>query len=240
VDDPRSCEMSTVTRWNLAFRRPLFALVLNPAALFFFLFACHGAAVADTTGVALIITDLDSDWDFSDGTRSAKSNSISLQIEERTASGLTVGGSIGYQSFRLDGDSTTSSTKFDAENLEIFLRQEFSLSESTAIQGLVSYGYYTGRETSDDDRADIDWSQVAAEIGVSFRVNNLKIMPFVGYINVDGDITGTEDSGGSFELEDPLIQGVNFDIYVEPTAFIRIRLQTGSLSGGYLSFERRY
>jgi hypothetical protein len=232
--------MSIMTRWNSAFRRPLFTLVLNPAALSFFLFACHGTAVAETTGVALKISDLDSDWDFSGETRSAKSNSISLQIEERTASGLTVGASIGYQSFRLDGDSTTSSTKFDAENLEIFLRQEFSLSESTAIQGLVSYGYYTGRQTSDDDRADIDWSQVAAEIGVSFQVNNLKIMPFVGYINVDGDITGSEEGGGSFELEDPLIQGVNFDIYVETNAFIRIRLQTGSQSGGYLSFERRY
>jgi hypothetical protein len=240
VDDACAGELSIMTRWESAFRRPLFALVLNPAALFFFLFACHGTTDADTTGVALKISDLDSDWDFSDGTRSAKSNSISLQIEERTTSGLTVGASIGYQSFRLDGDSTTSSTKFDAENLEIFLRQEFSLSESTAIQGLVSYGYYTGRETSDDDRADIDWSQVAAEIGVSFRVNNLEIMPFVGYLDVDGDITGTEEGGGSFELEDPLIQGVNFDIYVEPTAFIRIRLQTGSLSGGYLSFERRY
>jgi hypothetical protein len=232
--------MSIMTGWNLVFRRPLLALVVNPAVLFFFLFAGHGAAVAETTGVALIISDLDSDWDFSDGTRSAKSNSISLQIEQRAASGLTVGGSIGYQSFRLDGDSTTSSSKFDAENLEIFLRQEFSLSESTAIQGLVSYGYYTGRETSDDERADVDWSQVAVEIGMSFRLNSLKIMPFVGYVDVDGDITGSEEGDGSFELEDPLIQGVNFDIYVEPTGFVRIRLQTGSQSGGYLSFERRY
>ena len=229
-----------MTGWNLVFRRPLLALVVNPAVLFFFLFAGHGAAVAETTGVALIISDLDSDWDFSDGTRSAKSNSISLQIEQRAASGLTVGGSIGYQSFRLDGDSTTSSSKFDAENLEIFLRQEFSLSESTAIQGLVSYGYYTGRETSDDESADVDWSQVAVEIGMSFRLNSLKIMPFVGYVDVDGDITGSEEGDGSFELEDPLIQGVNFDIYVEPTGFVRIRLQTGSQSGGYLSFERRY
>ena len=240
MDDASSREMSVMIRWKLALRRPLFALVLNPAALFFFLFACHGTAVAETTGVALIISDIDSDWDFSDGTRTASSNSIKLQIEERAATGLTVGGSIGYQSFRLDGDSSSSSTKFDAENLEIYLRQEFSLSESTAIQGLVSYGYYTGRETSNDDRADIDWSQVTAEIGVSLQINNLKIMPFVGYIDVDGDITGSEEGGGSFELEDPLIQGVNFDIYVEPTAFIRIRLQTGSQSGGYLSFERRY
>jgi len=229
-----------MTNWNLDFCRPLLTRLLDPAALFFFLFACHGAAVAETTGVALKISDLDSDWDFSGGTRTAKSNSLILQLEERTASGLTVGGSIGYQSFRLDGDSTTSSTKFDAENLEIYLRQEFSLSESTAIQGLVSYGYYTGEETSDDESADIDWSQVAVEIGMSYRVNNLKIMPFVSYIDVDGDITGAEEGDGSFELEDPFIQGINFDIYVETTSFIRIRLQTGSQSGGYLSFERRY
>ena len=101
MDDPCSSAISNMTRWNFVPRRSLFALALNPAALFFFLFACHGTAVAETTGVALIISDVDSDWDFSDGTRSAKSNSIILQIEERTASGLTVGASIGYQSFQI-------------------------------------------------------------------------------------------------------------------------------------------
>ncbi len=108
------------------------------------------------------------------------------------------------------------------------------------MEGRSSYGYYTGRETSSDDRADIDWSQVAVEIGMSFRLTNLRITPFISYIDVDGDITGSDEGGGSFELEDPLIQGVRFDIFVESTGFISIRLQTGSQTGGYLSFVRRY
>ena len=215
------------------------ALLMKPGAVIFLIFAWHGSASADMTGVAFEISDMDSDWKFADGTRAAKTNSLSLQIEESTASGLTVGGGIGYLTMRVGGDSTTPSTKFEAEYLQVYLRQDFRLGESTAIEGLLSYGYHTGRENTETDRAEIEWSQVALEIGLSFQVNNLRITPFVGYANVDGDISGTEGSG-AFELEDPFNQGVRFDVFVETTAFIRIQLQTGSQSGGYLSFVRRY
>jgi hypothetical protein len=46
--------------------------------------------------------------------------------------------------------------------------------------------------------------------------------------------------GGAFELEDPFSYGVRFDYFVETTAFLSLRLQTGSQTGGYFSFVRRY
>ena len=189
--------------------------------------------------MAFEIADYESDWKFGDVTRAAKIASLSLQIEERAESGLTVGANLAYLSMRIGGDETTSSTKFDGESLQIYMRQDFSLGESTSLEGLLSYGYNTGRENVVDDRAKIEWSQVSAEIGLSFRFDSLRVTPFTSYTDIDGDISGVSGIG-VFELDDPFSHGVRFDIFTDSTAFIGIRLQTGSQSGGSISFVRRY
>jgi hypothetical protein len=209
-------------------------------SLFILLLCGLSLAKAEYTGVAFEIGDYDSDWKFSDGTRVVKTNSLRLQIEERAESGLTVGVSIAYLSMRVVGDATTPSTKFEGENLQLYLRQVVPLGQSFSLAGSLSYGYNTGRENADkDNRANIEWSEVSVEIGVSYRINNLRITPFASYTDIDGDISDLAGSA-AFELEDPSSHGVRFDIFVESTAFIGIRLQTGSQSGGYISFVRRY
>lgn len=205
------------------------------------LLCCSAIARADVTGVGFEIGDTDVDWEFDGDVRAAKSNSLSISFEERSGGGLTVGGALGYLSLRVDGDGNIDTTKFEVQNLLIYLRQEFALNDSFKLHGLFRYGYYNGRENSSSDRAEIDWSEVNLEIGASYQYQNLRLTPFVGFADVDGDI-----SGGSlprtqvFELEDPVSYGLEFDIFVEPTAFVGIRLQTGSQNGGYLSFVRRY
>jgi hypothetical protein len=208
-------------------------------SLFILLLCWFDLARAESTGVAFEITDYDSDWKFGEVTHVAKINSISLQIEERVESGLTVGANLAYLSMRVGGDETTSSTKFEGESLQIYLRQNFSLGESTSLEGLLSYGYNSGRENVVDDRATIEWNQVSAEIGLSFRFDSLRVTPFTSYTDIDGDISGVSGIG-AFELDDPVSHGVRFDIFVDSAAFIGIRLQTGSQAGGSISFVRRY
>jgi hypothetical protein len=208
-------------------------------SLFILMLCWLGLARAENTGVAFEIADYESDWKFGDVTRAAKINSLSLQFEERAESGLTLGANLAYLSMRIGGDATTSSTKFEGESLQIYMRQNFSLGESTSLEGLLSYGYNTGRENVVDDRAKIEWSQVSAEIGLSFRFESLRITPFTSYTDVDGDISGVSGIG-TFELDDPFSHGVRFDIFVDSTAFVGIQLQTGSQSGGSISFVRRY
>ena len=182
-----------------------------------------------------------SDWKFSDGTREAKTNSIILKIEERTNIGLTVGGAIGYHFLSLDGHNGSDSTDFDVQNLEIYLRQEFALGDAVTLEGVLNYAWYTGEGDDDDDdgRPEIDWSEVGVEFGVNFRYRKLGITPFASYTYVDGDTSGVDDGGG-FELDDSFGQGVRFDIFVESTAFVSIELRTGSQTGGYIGFVRRY
>jgi len=200
-----------------------------------------GPALADeqTTGVALKFASLKSDWKFSDGTRDTKLNSLILSLEQRATAGLTVGGSIGYHNLWIDDKGGGNSTSFDVQNIEIYLRQEHALSESITLQGLLSFAWYTGDQNDNDEDADLDWTQVGAELGANFRQANWGITPFVSYTYLDGDTSGLED-GGDFKLKDQFGQGVRFDIYVDPTAFVGIELRMGSQTGGFLNFVKRY
>ena len=198
-----------------------------------------GYASEETTGVALKFASLKSDWKFSDGTRNTKLNSLILTLEQQATTSLTAGGSIGYHNLWIDDKGGGNSTGFDAQNIEIYLRQEYSLSESITLQGLLSFAWYTGDQNDNDESADLDWTQVGAELGANYRQGNWGITPFVSYTYLDGDTSGLDD-GGNFELKDQFGQGVRFDIFIESTAFISIELKTGSQTGGYLGFVRRY
>lgn len=235
----RSCSRKDPDRQEMLRRLPRYPGIssLWPSLLLLLFFS--GFAKADWTGVAFEIGDTKSDWDFSQGTRETKITSISLQIEERTASGLSVGAGIGYLSIRVGGKDNVESQKFDGENLEIYLRQDLSVSESFSLQALLNYGFYNGRENVSSDRDEIDWNQLGFEVGASFRHANLRITPFASYTDIDGDISGDEPTR-VFSLEDPAGYGLRFDYFVETTAFLRLQFQSGSHTGGYLTFVRRY
>jgi hypothetical protein len=140
---------------------------------------------------------------------------------------------------RVDGGSSADTRKFDGEYFQFYLRQDIRISERTSLHGLFNYSYNDGRDNKDDDRADIDWTEASLEIGANLRFSNFGITPFAAYYDIDGDISD-DDGTVAFEMDDPVSQGIRFDIYTEPTAFIRIVFQSGGQSGGYLIFARRY
>lgn len=200
---------------------------------------CAGKVHADWTGVAVEFADFESDWKFSDGVREAQITSVNFQIEEKTESGLSGGVAIGYVSMRVTGDSGSDNGRFDAEYLQLFLRQEVSISQNVSLHGLFNFSYNTGDDDDADNPADIDWSEASLQIGASYRFTNLRISPFATYYDIDGDI---RDNNGTaaFEMDDPVSQGIRFDYYLEPTSFIRFAFQTGAQAGGYLTFANRY
>ena len=198
-----------------------------------------GLVKAEWTGIALEISDTRSDWEFSDGTRETKISSITFQVEERTESGLSVGGGLGYMTMRVDGNDEVETKKFDGEFLEIYFRQEFSISESFSLEMLLDYGFYSGDENTSSDRDDISWTQLGFEFGASFQRDNIRITPFASYTDIDGDISG-DDPTEVFTMEDEIGYGLRLDFFTESTAFVSLKLQTGSYDGGYLTFVRRY
>ncbi len=199
-----------------------------------------GLAQADWTGVSLELANLDSDWKFDSEVREAQISSISFQMEEKAANGLSVGFGIGYFSLRVKADTPVNTRKFDGQHLKIYLRQSFAVSKNIELFGSLSYRYNSGSgEGIDDDDADIDWNETSFQLGASARIANVKITPFVAYYDIDGDIS--DDNGTNvFELDDPVSQGIRFDYFLEETAFVRFEILSGGRSGGFLSFLRRY
>jgi hypothetical protein len=198
-----------------------------------------GTASAEWTGISLTFGRYDSDWAFSDETREAKISEIDFRIEERTASGLAVGALIGYMDLRVAAGRDSETQKFDGQYVGIYLRQDYQMGEVLSLHGRLDLSYHSGNESgSSEDKADIDWTEVALEIGIGIRAGNLRIMPFGRLADLDGDIS----NGGthSFELDQADSVGVRFDIYTEQTAFIRIEVVSGADQGGYLTFVRRY
>ena len=199
-----------------------------------------GLVKAEWSGIAFEIGDTKSDWEFSNSTRETSISSLTFQIEERTASGLSVGGGIGYMTMRIDGNEEVETKKFDGEYFEIYFRQEFSISESFSLEMLLDYGFYGGDEnTNSDNRDDISWNQLGFDFSASFKLDNIRIAPFASYTDIDGDISG-DDPTEVFTLEDEIGYGLRLDFFTDSTAFVRLQLQTGSYNGGYLTFVRRY
>lgn len=199
-----------------------------------------GSASAEWTGISLDIANTDTDWKFRNETREASNSEISFQIEERTAGGLTVGAAIGYFDMRLLGPTAAETAKFDGQYFAILLRQDFAMTPRWSLHGGIGFKYASGTESGIAvDGADIDWTETDAELGIGFRVANLRVMPFAAWSEVDGDVS---DSGGTavFSMNQPDIQGIRFDLFTEQTAFVRLEFVSGGRTGGTLVFARRY
>jgi len=226
-----------------AFRKPGHSVLDLIAAVLLLLLGLHSTgANAEWTGVALNLANTDSDWKFAGETRRASNSEIEFSIEERTSSGLAIGAAIGYFDMRLLGATSAGTLKFDGQYFDIYLRQDFALSERLSLHGGLDIKYASGSESGTaegDDPADIDWTETNAELGIAFRVGNLRIMPFAAWSEDDGDIS--DQTGTSvFGLDQADTQGIRFDLFVERTAFVRLEFVTGGRSGGTLVFARRY
>ncbi len=203
------------------------------------LIASPSAAPADWTGVEVSLGNTEADWQFDAETREAETSLISFQVEEKTATGLRIGVSLGYESIRLIADSPAPTLKFDSRFVGIYLNRLFRPGEHFEFYAQLDLAYHSGRDNLGDERIEIDWSEVGVELGASLRAGHYRVTPFVRYTDFDGDISNVDDID-VFELDEPMSGGVHFDYFVEPTAYVRLSLQGGGDAGGTLHFVRRY
>jgi len=206
------------------------------------LLLCYpGLANALWSGISLELGKFDSDWDFGADTRTAQHGEISIQVEEKTESNLTVGASIGYVDLRVvaAGESIAQTQKFDGNFVSVYLRQWLRVTDHISLTGAFGIRYTNGSESgADDDRAEIEWTQSVVELALGLRLANIRIMPFAAYHDIDGDIS--DDRTDVFEADEALISGLRLDYFVEDSAFIRFEFVGGGRQGGYLNFVRRY
>ncbi len=203
------------------------------------LLACPGPAAAFWTGVEASIANVDADWAFDAETREAQSSLVSLQIEEKTETGLRVGISLGYFDTRLVADDPSPTLKFDGHFVGLYLNRLVGIGEHVEVYGQFNLSYHSGQDSLVGERFDIDWTEVGVEFGASLRFAHYRITPYAVYTDIDGDISNLADVD-VFERDEPVSGGIHLDYFVEPTAFVRLSLQSGGNAGGYLNFVRRY
>ena len=203
------------------------------------LIAMPASAAAFWTGVELDLAKTEADWQFDRETRAAQTSLIGFQIEEKTASGLRVGVNLGYSTVRLVADSPAPTLKFDTQFVGIYLNRLLRAGDRFEFYGQLDLVYHDGRDNRGDEPIDIDWIEIAVELGAGLRTTHYRFTPFARYTDIDGDI---DDAGGLdlFERDEPVSGGLHIDYFVEPTAFIRLSLQGGGDAGGFLRFVRRY
>lgn len=202
------------------------------------LFLYWSQANAEYTGLILSFEELDADWKFSTGEREARSRSVSFRIEEKTRIGFRIGLGLGVSNLRIAGDASTSRLDIDVTSLGAYLRLPTELSEHYSLNGLLSYGYYSGNGEENLQQVGIDWHQVQVQLGFSVKFANIRITPFADYYMLTGDIDYV-NKGDTFELVEAVGGGIQFDYFVRDTAFIRLKFQSGVYNGLSLSFALR-
>jgi hypothetical protein len=209
------------------------------AGLLFIILLFSGPLAAQWSGVALALEDADIRWQFDQGKRNVNLSGIGFQFEEATATGLRVGLKFKQSSLRVAADQNSVAQKFDAQSLGLYLRESVELGYNLSLHGQFTFLLNNGNRVGNDVIETIEWTETQLEIGVGFKYSLVRITPYLIYFDFDGDISGA--SGTSiFNLADPVVRGVKLDYFLEKTAYIRLAIQSGDRSGGYLSFVREY
>ena len=207
--------------------------------LFLYQLISLSCAFAEYSGVALILSESESDWQFEGRQRTAKVSQIGLQVEDKTRSGLAIGAGIGRFGVLVSHKQSPYNTeKFDASYIGLHLRQPLRINQSLSFQGILSYRYNT---TSDKDEADggIDWGEAHLRAELLLRYQAFRGVAFTSVRHVSGDITRITETE-VFDAVERVSSGLSLDYFVEPSAYIRVEFSTGDVEGATLSFVRDY
>lgn len=202
------------------------------------------ASWAAWTGIAAFAGQQESGWLLNGQAIDADSRLYGLQVEDRSSVGLYVGARVGKNSLRLENLINTSSIeKYDVQSLSFYLRWPIPLTDTLSLHTSFNYQFNTGSQYEDDTdpetETEIDWIETALEIGVSLRLGIISIRPFVEFRSINGEIT-TPASIRKIELKEDYNSGVLMDIYVERTAFVRLKATFSDSDSLFISFVREY
>ena len=197
-------------------------------------------AGAEWTGISVDIGETTTDLQFETAQRSMRSDSLNLQIEEKSATNLRIGFSLGVSDIRTANVLPPGNAqKFEGGYLGFYLRLPVQMDEHFSLEGLFSYKYNSASSSSTSLPGEIEWHDSRLQVGLGAKLQALRVTPYIAYRNMHGDISngsGTE----LFDLVGSASHGIIFDYFLEPTAYIRFQLFRGDEDGGYLTFARVY
>ena len=196
-------------------------------------------AQAAWTGIGAFVIDGESDWKLGNETLENDFSQYGLRVEEKTEVNLRIGGSAGVFDLKFLGTTGVPPyEKYEGQFVSFYLRWPEQLSDRIRLHSLFNYAYYLGHQPEDQD-TEISWTEISLELGISAQLGRFSLRPFVEYRYLDGDITGPT-SARLLELDKQSSSGLIVDYYIEPTAFLRMRLSSGAYRSFTLSLAREF
>lgn len=206
--------------------------------LSFLILLCYlSSGKAAFTGIALAIHDEETDWQISSETVPTHIRKITLSAEEKTTGNLRVGAYLGEMSLRLESANQLPAQKFNSQFIGLYLRLPLKISPTFSFHSKFSYTFYLGNTSQPD--IEIEWYDSRLNFGFSAQLQNIRLMPYVLYQSIDGDIS-TDTSSDNIKLKENFTQGINLDYYTSTSAYIRLQVTTGGSESFMLQFTREY
>lgn len=199
-------------------------------------------ALSAWTGISLSIDEIESDWDFERITRVSDTTRLNLHVEEKTSKGLRVGANIGRLTTRISNISGSRNTeKFDASYIGVYIAYPLEITESLSLYNKIGFQYHAGStiDADADEDEQISWRDAEYIIGLSYRIGDFRIMPFAGINDISGDIE-REASTDTFENSDSVSSGINLDLFIDSSSFVRFKFSDGAYRAFSLRFAREF
>lgn len=193
----------------------------------------------DWTGIGAYIMSGDSDWNVGNDLLEADFNLYGLRVEAKTETDLRIGVSAGqFDVTLLDKNGVLPYEIYDGQFLMFYLRLPFQLTQSIHLHAQLNYQYNLGNQR-DNEENEINWDEVSFNLGLSLRLGQFSIRPFVEYKVIDGDLTGS-GTARLFDADEQQSRGLLLDYYIEKDAFVRIRFSHGGSRSFLLSVAREF
>ena len=153
---------------------------------------------------------------------------------------MRIGARAGQFGLRLvDPLNVAAAEKYNGQFISLYLRWPIKLTEQIKFHSMINYQFNQGAKSVDTDNTEISWTEASLDVGLSLQIGLLSLRPFINFRSIDGDITSSAQTR-IFKQNGAVSQGLIVDIFVEPTAFVRLMATTGSNRSMSISFAREY
>lgn len=196
--------------------------------------------IAAWTGIGAYTGSSESDWSLGTETRIADRRFYGLHIEESTSTGIRIGASIGRFDLRLkDPVQIELTQKFEGQFLSLYLRIPFKVVEKVSFHTRLEYQFNLGNRETGALEDEVDWNELGATLGLNLELGLLSVRPFIDWRMVDGDLT-TATSDEVLENEQETSYGVQLDLSVEPSAYVRLKFTASENESLWIGLVREY
>lgn len=196
--------------------------------------------MAGWTGIAAFVGQNESEWLQASHISRANIDFFGMRVEEKSAVDLRIGARAGQFDLRLfDPLNVVSAEKYNGQFLSFYLRWPIKLAKEVKLHSIVNYQLNLGEKSGDTENTEISWSEVTVNVGLSIQLGLLSIRPFIDFHSIDGDITSDTQSR-FFQQDATGSYGLTLDLFVERSAFVRLKATTGSNQSILISFAREY